>query len=154
MSAAAPFARFVTDYPALVEVIRERCDQMEIARLELDRITGLPDGYAGKVLSKQPVKRLGISTLGPVLECLGLVICVLENPAQRDRTLARRTAFDATNRRLDNHSNPRKANSAPALEAGPAAEVNAPQPENGQPPSRSHLRVVEPRYKGSRWGSV
>src|SRR5258708_3404840 len=75
MSTAAPFARFVNDYPSLVETLRERTEQMQIARLELDRLVGLPDGYSGKLLSKSPRKNIGIATLGPLLESLGLVIC-------------------------------------------------------------------------------
>ena len=82
MGAAVPFARFVIDYPALVATLCERTEQLELSRLELDRIAGLPSGYAGKVLSKQPVKTIGLNSLGPLLSSLGLVLAVLEDPAQ------------------------------------------------------------------------
>jgi len=129
-----------------------------IARLELDRLVGLPDGYSGKLLSKNPRKNIGIATLGPLLESLGLVICVLENPSARDRTLASRTPFDASNRRLENHSNPRKkataTDGAPAQVGNtPPAKVEALKPRSNEPTSRSHLHVVEQRVKGvGRWG--
>jgi hypothetical protein len=108
MSAAAPFARFVSDYGGLVATFCERTEQLELSRLELDRIAGLPSGYAGKILSKEPVKTIGLNSLGPVLQSLGLVLCVLEDPAARDRTLARREPFKANNRRVGNHCNPKK----------------------------------------------
>jgi hypothetical protein len=155
MSAAAPFCRFVIDYSALVATLCERTEQLELSRLELDRIAGLPTGYAGKILSKEPVKTIGLHSLGPVLQSLGLVLCVLEDPAARDRTLARRTPFDASNRRVGNSCNPKKSASDCAL---PAPAVESPQPAQIAPRSteqisRSHLRVVQPRVKGAgRWG--
>jgi hypothetical protein len=156
MSSAAPFARFVHDYPSLIGVMRERSDDLQLSRLELDRIAGTPDGYSGKLLSKNPRKNIGIATLGPLLESLGLVICVLENPAARDKTLARRTPFDASNRRVGNHCNPKKSNDslpAPVQVDNPLpAGVEALRPRGSEPISRGHLRVIQPRHKGARWG--
>jgi hypothetical protein len=45
----AAFARFIPDYPALIDTFRDRSEELEIARLELDRIAGLTDGYSGKL---------------------------------------------------------------------------------------------------------
>ena len=99
-TAVQPFCRFLVDYGALVATLCERTEQLELSRLELDRIAGLPSGYAGTVLSKPPVKTISLHSLGPVLQSLGLVLCVLEDPAARDRTLARRIPFDVTNHRV------------------------------------------------------
>jgi hypothetical protein len=123
---------------------------MEIARLELDRLTGLADGYAGKVLSPSRIKSIGTS-LGPLLEALGLILIAVENPAARDRTLALRTPFDASNRRVGNHSNsPRKP--APEVECEPIAKIAPPPQPRSEPVSRAHLRVIQPRRAGARWG--
>ncbi len=146
MSTAAPFARFVTDYPGLIDVVGERTEQMEIARLELDRIAGLSSGHSGKLFSKAPRKNLGIISLGPVLQTLGLVLCVLEDPAARDKTLAPREKFDASNRRLDNKCNPPRK-SAPQIESPAGARVEAAAPRRAEPVSRAHLRVVQVRPK-------
>jgi hypothetical protein len=105
---SAVFARCISDYTGLIETFRERTDQMEIARLELDRIAKLPEGYSGKLLSKRFKKCFGMASLGPVLRSLGLILVVMEDPAARDKTLACREPFDATNRRIGNHCNPRK----------------------------------------------
>jgi hypothetical protein len=40
-------------------------------------------GYSGKILSKQPVKTIGLQSLGPVLQCRGHVRRMLESPAAR-----------------------------------------------------------------------
>lgn len=122
MNTAAPFARFIPDYPALVKTLRERSEQMEISRPELDRIAGLADGYAGKVLAVDSVKRLGLQTLGPVLESLGLILVAVEDPAARDKTLARRTPFQARNRRPGNRSR-KSAQEKIAHDTGAAAAI-------------------------------
>ncbi|TYL83620.1 hypothetical protein [Bradyrhizobium cytisi] len=149
----APFYRLVQDYDALVQTLRERSEQMEIARLELDRLSGLASGYSGKVLAPTRIKFIG-SSLGPLLQTLGLILIAVENPAARDTTLALRTPFDASNRRVGNHCNsPRKP--APGIERESVAEI-APSPQQPQqrsePVSRAHLRVIQPRRAGARWG--
>ncbi|MET4240716.1 hypothetical protein [Bradyrhizobium sp. RT10b] len=147
----APFSRFIPDYDALVQTLRDRSEQMEIARLELDRLSGLADGYAGKVLAPTRIKHIG-SSLGPLLETLGLILIAVENPAARDTTLALRTPFDASNRRVGNHCNsPRKP--SPEVECEPVANIAPPAQPRIEPESRAHLRVIEPRIKtGARWG--
>ncbi len=49
-----------------------------------------------------------MASLGPVLQSLGLMLVVIEDPSARDKTLACREPFDATNRRVGNKCNPRK----------------------------------------------
>lgn len=84
------YVRYVDDYPVLVEAIRDRLDELGLTRNEVDRIAGLPDGYAGKLFTRSLMKAMGMRSLGPVLQTCGLVMVLLEDPAQRDRTLARR----------------------------------------------------------------
>src|SRR5436189_1385293 len=100
-----PFARVVYHYPAFIEAIRDRTAELEISRLETDRIAGLPTGYSGKILSRNPKKRLGMHSLGPLLETLGLIVMIVEDPAARDRTLARRTPVESRNQRFGNTCN-------------------------------------------------
>jgi hypothetical protein len=109
---SVPFARFIVDYQALVETFRERSEAMEIARLELDRVAGLTTGYSGKLLSRKPRKHFGMTSLGRVLESLGLILIAVEDPAARDKTLACRERFDASNRRIGNQCNSKKGKSS------------------------------------------
>ena len=93
LGSTTPFARVVYHYPAFIEAIRDRTVDLQISRLEIDRISGLPQGFSGKALSRNPVKRIGLRSLGPLLETLGLILMIVEDPAARDRTLARRAPF-------------------------------------------------------------
>ena len=65
-----PFARVVYHYPGFIEAIRDRAVDLGLSRLETDRIAGLPTGFSGKVLSRNPVKRIGLASLGPLLQDL------------------------------------------------------------------------------------
>ena len=127
--AAASFARYANDYPALIDALRERSDQMSLARLELDRICGLADGHSGKLLSKTPRKSLGLRTVGPILQTLGLILLVVEDPVARDKTLGRRTAFDPRQRRLGNTNNSPKVAS---IERSTIANPTQPPPEKAK----------------------
>jgi hypothetical protein len=143
---------------AMTRLQSTRKSTCKLARLELDRLSGLPNGYSGKLLSKNPRKNIGIASLGPLLESLGLVICVLENPAARDATLARRAPFDASNRRVGNRSNPKKSTESqcalPALVESPRLAKVDIEPRRTEPVSRAHLHVVQPLHKGPRWGGA
>jgi hypothetical protein len=148
MSTAPPFARVVFDYRALVDAFRERSDQLEMTRLELDRLSYLAPGHSGRLLSPNSINNknsrgFGIKSLGDMMQALGLIIMLVEDPGARDKTLARRVPFEAKHRRIGN-----KNNSKPQIEA--SAKVEQPalrliQNSKPEPASRSHLRVVQPR---------
>jgi hypothetical protein len=137
---ATPFARVVYHYPAFIEAIRDRTVDLQISRLEIDRIAGLPIGFSGKALSRNPVKRIGLASLGPLLETLGLIVMIVEDPAARDRTLARRAPVDVNNQRFDNKCNSKQMPKIAAPAKEPAAA------------SRAHLRVIQGKRRGSKYG--
>lgn len=58
-ASAAPFCRHVLDYSGLVNAVRDRSEQMEMSRHELDHIAGLTQGHADKILRPRPEKKLG-----------------------------------------------------------------------------------------------
>jgi hypothetical protein len=69
----------VRTYAQLIAVLRARSDELEITREITDDAAHLPSGYAGKLLSRTPVKNLGPSSLGALLGVLGLAIVVIED---------------------------------------------------------------------------
>ncbi|MCP3370776.1 hypothetical protein [Bradyrhizobium cajani] len=90
------------DYAGLVQAVRDRLEQMEMSRSELDHVGGLTCGHTDKILRPVPEKRFGITSLGTILQTLGLIMIIVEDPAARDKTLARREPFSASNRRVGN----------------------------------------------------
>jgi hypothetical protein len=77
----------VTSYAGLVAALRLRLDELGTTRETVDEVAGLPARYAGKLLSPNPVKSLGRSSLGLLLGTLGvkLIVAVDEVALERIR---------------------------------------------------------------------
>jgi hypothetical protein len=81
--------KIISTYDDLVEAVRERCDEMQMTRAELDHQAGLADGHAGKLLCPAHLKRFGIRSLGFVLGGIGCRLALIEDPAQAAKIRAR-----------------------------------------------------------------
>jgi hypothetical protein len=112
----ATIGRLFSDYRTLVETCRERAEEMGISRSEIDRLGGLPAGYAGKLLGKEGAggrkKKMWPIALESMLGVLGLKILLIEDDAATARTLALREPVDRGKQRFGNVS---RISSAPAL---------------------------------------
>jgi hypothetical protein len=143
----ASLGRVISDYRALVEICKQRADELELSRFEIDRIGGLPQGYAGKLLgngfAKRP-KRMWPVALESMLGALGLKILLIEDDAATARTLALRTPVQRNQQRFGNKCHLK-------IESIESAEVAAPR-GNEPPVSRAHLRVVQSKRRGSKYG--
>jgi len=116
---------------------------LAISRLEIDRLAGLPAGYSGKLLGKEggalKPKRMWPASLEAILGTLGLQIIIVEDYAATSKTLSRRVPVDHANQRFDNKCN---SKTVPKL----AAPAKAPAE------SRAHLRVIQGKRRGSKYG--
>jgi hypothetical protein len=137
-------ARPVVCYKGLIEVCRHRANELALSRLEIDRLSGLPIGYSAKLLGKADgvprKKRMWPASLEAILGTLGLQIIIIEDHAATARTLSRRVPVDHSNQRFDNKCNSKQV---PQL----AAPVN-----ESAPVSRAHLRVIQGKRRGSKYG--
>jgi hypothetical protein len=119
--------RLITDYRTLVETYRARADELGVSRLEIDRLGGLPVGYAGKLLGKdggepdRKNKKMWPYALESMLGVLGLNILLIEDDVAAARTLALRTPVDRANQRFGNVSR-----LTPRLVAPPPQPVDQP----------------------------
>jgi hypothetical protein len=96
----AVLGRIVSDYDSLIEVCRQRAQELEISRSGIDDLSGCANGFAGKVLGHRQAKKMGKLTLGPMLQVLGLRLMVIEDEAATARTLARREPVQASQQRF------------------------------------------------------
>lgn len=69
--------RIVTDYEALHEGFRDRVDDLEVTRQEIDAAGNLLPGYAGKLLCSPPIKNLGLVSLGKMLKATGMALVLV-----------------------------------------------------------------------------
>lgn len=141
-------ARPIVGYRDLVETCRQRAQELAISRLELDRLAGLPAGFSGKLLGrddseKRKQRRMWPASLEAIIGTLGLQLIAIEDHAATSRTLSRRVPVEQRNQRFDNKCNPSKPKTAvPQIE----------QPRPAPPVSRAHLRVVQSKRRGSKYG--
>ena len=77
------------DYDDLRAALRQRAEELNISRMGIDRVSGLPNGYSAAVLSETANKRLGAKTIGPLLAALGLKLVVVEDAEAMARYTAR-----------------------------------------------------------------
>jgi hypothetical protein len=145
----AALGRLISDYRGLVEVCQQRAVELEISRLEIDRISGLTEGYSAKLLGngngKKP-KRMWPVALESILGTLGLRILLIEDPDATARTIARRDPVSSSRQRFGNTSNSKSSLSVESTES--PLEIAPPQRDEQPPVSRAHLRVVQ--SKGGR----
>jgi hypothetical protein len=134
----AVLGRIVNDYDGLIEICRQRAEELAISREGIDDLSGLADGLAGKILGKRQRKNIGPTSLGPMLQVLGLRLLIIEDEAATARTLAIRTPVQSNQQRFGNVCRISKTLLPPPSIPGP------PTP----PVSRAHLRVVQSKRRG------
>ena len=84
----------VRDYDQLQQAMRARADNLNINRDTIDELAYLPRGYAGKVLCKNPCRRIGANLIGDFLRTLGLKLLVVEDVEGLARTISNSTQRD------------------------------------------------------------
>ena len=75
----------IASYEDLLAVLRARADEIGATRLQVDAASGLPDGYAGKLLGPSKIRCLGEKSLGPVLGALGLKLVAVADDESLNR---------------------------------------------------------------------
>jgi hypothetical protein len=78
-----PYAEF-SDYPGMLNALRRRVTELQLNGERFDEYAGLPRGYLSKLTGANPVRRLGLISLAPVLAGLGLrCLFVVDEEAER-----------------------------------------------------------------------
>ena len=84
-------------YEGMLEALRTRAIELRLAGNTFDEYVGLPRGYTQKVIGIRPVRRLGMTSFGPVLSGLGLrCLLVVDEEATRrlkERLLPRNQSY-------------------------------------------------------------
>lgn len=77
------------DYDGLRSILRRRAEFLNVPRLELDRVSGLANGYVSAILSESGRKQIGPHSLGPLLTALGLKMVIVEDVKATQRFATR-----------------------------------------------------------------
>ena len=85
MSSGGRIVGEFADYPGMLEALRSRVEELQIQGERFDSFAGLPDGYLSKLIGVRPVRRIGMTSLGPLLDALGIYCVVVEDPIATQR---------------------------------------------------------------------
>ena len=76
-------------YAGMLNAIRDRVNELSVTGTSLDQYIGLPFGYYSKIAGARPIRRLGMTSLAPVLNGLGLKCQFIEDQEATERLKSR-----------------------------------------------------------------
>jgi|SRR6516164_17913 len=77
------------DYSDFVQAVRNRVVDLGIHGSRFDALSGLPEGYLSKLIGARPVRRIGMTSMGPLLSAMGVKLQMVEDPVGTARLRAR-----------------------------------------------------------------
>lgn len=79
----------VREYGELMTALRNRANALDVPREAIDALAGLQSGYTAKLLAPVPIRAIGPTSLGPLLQALGVAIIIVEDLATFEKIEAR-----------------------------------------------------------------
>jgi hypothetical protein len=79
----------VRSYDELHWILRARATELQITRETIDAVSGLQSGYSAKLLAPVPIKSLGKTSMGLMLQTLGVVLIAVEDQEALSRLRSR-----------------------------------------------------------------
>jgi hypothetical protein len=70
----------IIEYSDFVETIRNRVAELGIHGTRFDALAGWPEGYLSKLICAHPVRRIGMTSMGPLLSAMGVKLVMVEDP--------------------------------------------------------------------------
>jgi hypothetical protein len=68
------------DYAGMLAALRSRVVELNVNGERFDEFAGLPRGYLSKLIGVRPVRRISMTSMGPLFDALGIYCLVIENP--------------------------------------------------------------------------
>jgi hypothetical protein len=73
------------EYDDFVQAIRNRVVDLGIHGSRFCALAGIPEGYLSKLICARPVRRIGMSSMGPLLSAMGVKLQMVEDPRGTER---------------------------------------------------------------------
>jgi hypothetical protein len=92
-----------TSYDEMLAAVRARVAELNINGERFDEYCGLPKGYLSKLIGVSPIRRIGMTSMAPLFNALGIYCVMFEDPeatlrlqkrlAPRNESYARRVSL-------------------------------------------------------------
>src|SRR6516162_5037704 len=69
------------EYSDFIQTVRNRVTELGIHGTRFDALAGWPEGYLSKLTCERPVRRIGMTSMGPLLSAMGVKLQMVEDPA-------------------------------------------------------------------------
>ena len=86
----------ITSYEDLHRAMRQRANELGLSRESIDAIAGLQPGYASKLLSPRPIRKLGALSMPLILPALGIKLIAV---VDEQKTAALQSRITTSTRR-------------------------------------------------------
>jgi hypothetical protein len=83
----------------MLAAVRARAKELQVNGERFDEFAGLPRGYLSKLIGVKPVRRIGMTSMGPLFDALGIYCVVVENETATKRLKTRVRSNNASFRR-------------------------------------------------------
>jgi hypothetical protein len=77
------------EYSDFVQAVRNRVAELGIHGTRFDSLAGWPEGYLSKLICARPVRRIGMTSMGPLLSAMGVKLVMVEDRSGTARLRAR-----------------------------------------------------------------
>jgi len=74
-----------TDYDGMLNAVRARVEELQVNGERLDEFAGLPRGYLSKLIGVRPIRRIAMTSMGPLFGALGIRCVIIEDPITTQR---------------------------------------------------------------------
>jgi hypothetical protein len=78
-----------SDYAGMLDALRKRVTELGVNGERFDEYAGLPKGYLSKLIGANPVRKLGMVSMGPLLNAAGVYCWLLEDQQATERLKSR-----------------------------------------------------------------
>jgi hypothetical protein len=73
------------EYSDFVQAVRNRVADLAIHGTRFDALAGWPEGYLSKLTAQRPARRIGMTSMGPLLSAMGVKLQMVEDPRGTER---------------------------------------------------------------------
>ena len=78
-----------TSYDQMLDIVRRRVSELAVNGERFDEFAGLPRGYLSKLIGIRPIRKIAMTSMGPLFSALAIRCVMIEDPVALARLKSR-----------------------------------------------------------------